>query len=451
MLMVLAMTRGIVYALLVLTPTMLGSNRTLIWATNSLVISLTTTLFCATELARGSFSRFNWRLPLLVVFGILLLTSWMLIQALPGTPGFLHHPIWREMGIEGAISANPSQTFATLTWCIALLIFVPAVRIGLDARHSLFALNLMLFTAVAVASFGLINETYDLGTIGLLPKSAYSGWLTGTFVNRNTAATFLALNLTIATTLLTREVFNHSTDESPSGLKLLEGLISLKALYLAFCAILLAALILTGSRGGTIAAFLGSLSALTMQYAKRPNRRRALVPVLSLVGAGILACCLVASAFYVRAGESDTSMAVRVDLYREAIKAVTDRPLLGHGAGTYSSIEPLYHSAGTPSELAWSNAHSTILEAFACLGIPATLFALIIVVYALGSLAKAWRSGSPDTICTVSCLASAIAIAVHALVDFSLEIQAIALYSACLLGLATGETMRFQRKTASSH
>ena len=163
--MVLAVTRGIVYALLVLTPTMLGSNRTLIWATNSLVISLTTTLFCATELARGSFSRFNWRLPLLVVIGILLLTSWMLIQALPGTPGFLHHPIWREMGIEGAISANPSQTFATLTWCIALLIFVPAVRIGLDARHGLFALNLMLFTAVAVASFGLINETYDLGTV----------------------------------------------------------------------------------------------------------------------------------------------------------------------------------------------------------------------------------------------------------------------------------------------
>jgi O-antigen ligase len=144
-------------------------------------------------------------------------------------------------------------------------------------------------------------------------------------------------------------------------------------------------------------------------------------------------------------------MAVRVDLYREAIKAVTDRPLLGHGAGTYSSIEPLYHGAGTPSDLAWSNAHSTILEAFACLGIPATLFALIIGVYALGSLAKAWRSASPDAICTVSCLASAIAIAVHALVDFSLEIQAIALYSACLLGLATGEIMRLQRKTASSH
>jgi len=69
----------------------------------------------------------------------------------------------------------------------------------------------------------------------------------------------------------------------------------------------------------------------------------------------------------------------------------------------------------------------------------------------MGWLAKAWRSASLDAVCTVSCLANAMALAVHALIDFSLEIQAVALYSACLLGLAIGETMNFKTREAASH
>ena len=85
---------------------------------------------------------------------------------------------------------------------------------------------------------------------------------------------------------------------------------------------------------------------------------------------------------------------VRMGLYAEALKAISDRPFLGHGAGTYSSIEPLYHSSVTPSDLVWDNAHSTVLEVIATLGIPAALFAVSVLAFILFRLTRTWWNTS---------------------------------------------------------
>ena len=56
-------------------------------------------------------------------------------------------------------------------------------------------------TAAAIALFGMVVGAAELPTLGIAPKTAYLGWLTGTFVNRNSAATFFGFGMIAALTL----------------------------------------------------------------------------------------------------------------------------------------------------------------------------------------------------------------------------------------------------------
>jgi O-antigen ligase len=136
------------------------------------------------------------------------------------------------------------------------------------------------------------------------------------------------------------------------------------------------------------------------------------------------------------------SAEVRLSLYAEALEAIKDRPLLGHGAGVYSSIQPLYHRSSTPSDLVWDNAHSTVLEIIVTLGIPVAVFGIMVFGFILFRLSQAWWCTTRNASSLLAAIGVCIAVGLHAFVDFSLEIQANALYVASLVGLGMGEAMR---------
>jgi hypothetical protein len=57
------------------------------------------------------------------------------------------------------------------------------------------------------------------------------------------------------------------------------------------------------------------------------------------------------------------------------------------------------------------------------------------------------RNTTEEATCLLAVLAIIVAVSLHALVDFSLEIQAIALYVASLFGLAIGEAMSLNSRS----
>jgi O-antigen ligase len=201
---------------------------------------------------------------------------------------------------------------------------------------------------------------------------------------------------------------------------------------------------MTGSRGGIATGIIGSTLVLLMRMKYGGNDRAPAAVVL--LGVVAISLALSINALEARTDASE-STAVRVSLYAEGLIAIADRPILGHGAGAYSSIQPIYHSASTPSNLIWDNAHSTILEVMLTLGIPAMLFATIVLVYILFELARTWWNTAKEATCLVVILPCSVAVTLHAFVDFSLEIQAIALYVACLVGLGIGEMMSLKAET----
>jgi O-antigen ligase len=435
--------RLLLYGLLVVAPLLLGSNRPLFWAINGVVAALAVAALAWSEFNRQESSRLDWHLANVALFGMLLIEIWIAIQASPWTPQPLHHRIWFASPMletaKGAISADPSQTWQALSWWGTLTIFIVSVRIGTNARQRTCLLELMLSMCVLVSGFGFIVEHYQLATLGFFPKIYYRGWLTGTFVNRNSAASFIGIGLIIALGLASRKyalLRSQSTRFSVFDVADIvisrTGIYSLAALWLFF------ALLLTGSRGGIAVGIVGGTLVLILRSIKA--RRLNVSLVAATLGGLAIVAALSTKALETRTDAAD-STSVRISLYHEALKAIAERPILGHGAGAFASIQPQYHSSSTPSDVVWDNAHSTVLEVIVTLGLPAVIFAVTVLGYIVLTLATTWWTNSKDRVGIPITLAVILAVTLHSFVDFSLEIQAIAIYLACLVGLGIGETM----------
>jgi O-antigen ligase len=87
----------------------------------------------------------------------------------------------------------------------------------------------------------------------------------------------------------------------------------------------------------------------------------------------------------------------------------------------------------------WNRAHNTYLEAAADLGLPFTILWIAILANILRALYRFKPVSLKFLPATAALLAVAVAEGLHGLVDFSLQIQAVAIAVAALFGLAVGE------------
>ena len=87
---------------------------------------------------------------------------------------------------------------------MTLAVFFPAFRAGAtNPDFTRRALMAVAVTEATIGAFGILVEQLELATLGLAPKQAYIGWVTGTFVSRNAAAAYFVLSLIVCITLLT--------------------------------------------------------------------------------------------------------------------------------------------------------------------------------------------------------------------------------------------------------
>jgi len=119
---------------------------------------------------------------------------------------------------------------------------------------------------------------------------------------------------------------------------------------------------------------------------------------------------------------SDFSGAGRHDFYRVAVDAFKEKPLAGHGAGTYQFSWVKLRSIAIPVH----NAHSLYLEAFAELGAIGGLLVLAMVGFLLWTGFSAWRHASgASRERNAALLAAALALAVGMAFDWFWEIAAL--------------------------
>ena len=139
----------------------------------------------------------------------------------------------------------------------------------------------------------------------------------------------------------------------------------------------------------------------------------------------------------------------RTDVYSILVEAIGDAPLLGTGYGTFPDVFPLYRDASVENTMRWQKAHNTYLENALELGLPAATALCLAIAACARTCWLGLRRRHRNRVYPMVGLAATATVAAHATVDFSLQIPAIGISYAFLLGIACAQSFSSRTGTKS--
>ncbi len=384
---------------------------------------------------------------IVLLFG--LAAGWAALQASPITPSPWHHPLWRSaasaLGVDvaAAVSLNPFETGSALlrllTYAGVFWLALQYCRDGRRARQTYYALAV---AGLAYAGYGLMVQFSGANMILWYEKTSHGGSLTSTFVNRNSYATYAGLTLLCASGLLIKLISDGASSDLKRRERLrivVESISERGWIFLIAWIAIATALFLTQSRGGFMGAAIGLITLLIAVSATRIMKLHHAAALGFLVlGAGI--------AFFVVSGEgtarrlAQTSVATeaRVKVFELTSRAVGDAPVLGTGYGTFEDVFQMYRDDRLYKRV--DKAENTYLENALELGVPAAaaLFAAIGTLFAI--CLSGVRRRRRDAIYPCIGVAATAMVAVQSVVEFSLQIPAVAVTYSLMMGAACAQS-----------
>jgi O-antigen ligase/tetratricopeptide (TPR) repeat protein len=344
-------------------------------------------------------------------------------------------------------SFEPPATLDALlrlaAWVMIGAVSVVAVRTRAHLRQ------VMLGVAVSGAFQALYGSAEYLSGrqhIFGFPKVHFLDEATGTFINRNHFAAYLAMALPLALGLVFSGTRPSEGDPWRRRLVALsegEGLVRIAGMLAAGS--IWIGVVLSYSRGG-MAAALAATGLVVLWRAIETRKTGAL---------GVLGLLLVPTAWLilqdVRApgerffsqGTAVPTLALRARVWSAASGMIRDSPVLGTGYGTFEGAFEARRPAGVTQR--WDHAHNDWLQSWTEAGplAPLAALALLAAVFA----GPAWRWGPPWTrfLRPTPVAAGVAAIAVHSTVDFGLRIPAVAVLAATLVGCAASPALAERR------
>jgi O-Antigen ligase len=434
-------------------PFWFGSNTLLAWGTNAILFPGIAVIYELSLLVKGK------RHPVGIkqikapaaLFGAVML--WILIQNATWTPYGLHHPIWQmtadtlERPIDGSISVNRELTsLALLRLITAASVFWIAIQLCRDAHRANFLLWSISAICCAYAAYGLFAFALTPERILWFENRYTRGVVTSTFINPNSFAAYAGIGF-VATCGLILRLYRHEFATIGGSIRFriatfieVTGKKGVALLGAAFMT--LVALLLSGSRAGISSTALGFfvLGTLTLRLRKQhfAEQREAILAVVALlVAAAFLVFGDVVVGKITREGFRDES---RVAVYLITMRSILAAPFTGYGYGTFADVFPMFrdHSVSTWGQ--YQMTHNSYLEVFQGLGLFFGLMLVASVVMLVSRCVKGAMIRQMNE--TLPCVAAAVAflLGVHALVDFSLQIQAITITFMALLGAGVAQS-----------
>jgi len=361
-------------------------------------------------------------------------------------------------------SVNAYQTTVYLTVAIACVAAAWMTRVLVTDGRALSTLM------TGLAACGLLQALIAVALLGsgmeltIVDTTLADAVATGTFPNRNHLAAYLNLCLAAGLGLLVgrlgaRDAYRTGRQRLRDALALL---LSGRARLRLMLVLLVIALILTRSRMGNAAFFVGLVAAAAAFAVHSRSRRRGLA---WLVG-GVLAADLLLIGAWVgvervmqrleetpllrqdaapptdEAGlpapvpaRTEESLEQRVEPALDAVALVRAHPVFGTGGATFFES---YIAYAPPSPFHWNHAHNDWIEIAADTGLVGLG---LLAGYALTAVAVAWqvlrRRRHPTARgAAFAAIMAATTIGLHGWVDFNLQIPAIAVTATVLLTLA---------------
>lgn len=281
-------------------------------------------------------------------------------------------------------------------------------------RRWRYLLGALILVVTVVSLYAIIQHFKESPLVWLAERhESYGLRASGTFLSPNHFASMLGMTITLCAVLVVL---------SPSGafLRLISGYALL---------VCVPALFLTQGRAGWIGTVCGLATAIGLLLWKR-NRRRfwwAAVSFPVLLVVLIVSLWHLSPTFKERLTETmpdtlDVAAQIRLTAWRDSLEMIREKPVFGHGPGSYRWIYPSYQSWTHQRWLRY--AHNEYIHTAAEFGLVGlALFLVVVGGAAIGFLRAYSRATAERDIGLIAAALGALTAAcVHAFFDFNLHV-----------------------------
>ena len=434
--------------LVVLSPLPLGSNREWSWSLCAVLASVLTLIWAFSNLRGRTVvsSLPSW--PLVILF--LMACAWVLIQLAAWAPEAWAHPLWpmaaAALGqkLTGSVSLAASDGWTALMRLLSyVLVFILAYQLSRDRARAQTAFAWLAMAGLIYALFALYVYWSGYYPDWLFHGKVWPHDVRGTFVNRNHFVTWQGLTILCAIAYfyqrLARPVVKPYAMPQDREAEVTEFILRAWKPLTAML-LMVTAMVLTHSRGGFTAALCGTIVLLLLldrRTSSRSVRSRATV---------IAALVVVSIAFYLtsegvldRINRTDITSEERVAVFADVDRGIAANPVLGFGYGTFADSFRLYDRNETGVQ--FDRAHNTWLEDTFELGLPAALALYLTLIGLALTCLRGVHRRHRDWVYPATGVAASVLVGVHATVDFSLQLPAIAVLYACIMGVAVAQSV----------
>ncbi|MBU6299765.1 MAG: O-antigen ligase family protein [Alphaproteobacteria bacterium] len=394
-----------------------------------------------------------------IILAVLAL-AWGVVQIAPLVPQSWMHPVWQlANGVlgrqtRGVISLDPWRSETEL---MKLLVYAMAAWLARAFAYRPDRARVLLHTLIAIggfyAAYALVMASLGIAQFSIFyvaPATTHD--VSGPFVNHNSYATYAGL-ITLCTGVRLVEAGSAAVSTAKGArrfaLTLLQYLFGRGVPYLAAAALAFSSVIATTSRAGNFATLTGmaSLLVFSVVIGVRQSKLRWVATIALALFVGVVVLFAVNGNLLVVRLDDMAATGVRDDtrlmLWNAALHMIENAPLLGLGLGTYQDAYPMY--ADTMMRFIMDKAHNDYLELAAGWGLPAA----ILWWSAIGWLALICVRGvlvrRRHRVYAMLAIGATVLVGAHSVFDFSLQMPAIALAYATILGLGIGQAFPTRR------
>lgn len=375
----------------------------------------------------------------LVLGTMALLGVWGLIQAWPGSAALLGDPysvpsalVSEKLRALDTISVKPAATRAIALFLLShALLFLAVYSMCRDGFQPERLMKALAVISGVYACYAFVNYAAGNAYVLWYPKQIDPTVITGPFMNRNNFATFMGLGL-LATLVWCCLYFRACFASQRPGRVFLDLLMRRGWLLILSGLLILFVLVMTGSRGGLVACFLG-VSVFMLSVFRGTGGLGSRNLILGLVAFFVVVLLISGNVVLTRLAAAGTD-SERIVLFGVIIDTIKERPWTGFGMGTFEEVIRIYR---TPDiQLYFSRGHSDLLETALTMGVPAVLLALVPPITLAARLFRGFGQPGKAAFVQAAGLAALAQVGAHALIDFPLQIPAISYCVTAMLAAA---------------
>ena len=429
-----------------------GSNDYFAWGVNAVLFCGLVAVYEVAVVVRGKSHPVSVKEVWIPAALFAAVVIWIVIQNATWTPASWHHPIWQlasdalKKPIEGSISVNRNLTIVALVRLItSASVFWLALQLCRDATRAKHFMAAIVVIVCGYCAYGIIAVALNTKATLWMGTTWSLGRVNSTFVNPTHFGTYAGIGLVVVCGLILNLYRSDLTTRGGSLRFRIASIIEASAQQGAFLIgaafLIFVALLGSASRGAILSTGLGLLVLAVLLLGRRNQGFVGRREILIFVGLlGVVAFLAFGDLFVGKITEGGVSDDFRMAVYLIVLRSIFDAPLLGYGYGTFIDVFPMFRDRSINIEGALDQAHNSYLEVFQGLGLVFGLALVVCVVLLVIKCFKGTKVRREGVMVPAVATGVAFLVGVHALADFSLQIQAVTLTFAAILGAGVAQS-----------